>query len=180
MYFDLWSTRPFLLDLTWSHLPSVSRENCVRFQKSCSLEILLGFRVNVESNSHFFLFYFTTLNDWLKKNALLSQPIRTKNKTNRNSTVTNILPRFSPATSMFTSCFYWNFSILCDCPDDKFNDRVITKPLNHYYHLHGTYIQLPRKDRAPWSSYNRPSHGTLPEKRTCIILTVVLEEGLET
>ena len=41
--------------------------------------------------------------------------------------------------------------------------------------LHRRYIQLPRKDRPPSSSYNRPSHGTPPEKKIVAVIIVVME-----
>jgi len=54
---------------------------------------------------------------------------------------------------------------------------------SNYSFGHGTYIQLPRKDSAPWSSHNRPSRGTPPpllESLALHILEDIPEENAYT
>ena len=58
------------------------------------------FHLSAESNSHLLWLCINTLGDWLKKVTLLSQPIRSKTKFNRDS-LTNIFPRFASATRVY-------------------------------------------------------------------------------
>ncbi len=62
---------------------------------------LSGFHLSVESKLRLLCFCITTLSDWLKNLAPLSQPIRIKTKTNRDS-LAHVFPRFVPATCI---CF---------------------------------------------------------------------------
>jgi len=55
-------------------------------------------------------------------------------------------------------------SFLCDWLGGSFQQQSEYQTAILSRNLHGTYIQLPRKDSAPWSSHNRPSRGTPPEK----------------
>ena len=57
--------------------------------------------MTIESNLRFIWFCITTLVDWFKKLAPLSQPIRSKTKTNRDL-LSHVFPRFTPATCI---CF---------------------------------------------------------------------------
>ena len=61
--------------------------------------------MTIESNLRFIWFCITTLVDWFKKLAPLSQPIRSKTKTNRDL-LSRVFPRFVPATLFFSS-FDW-------------------------------------------------------------------------
>ncbi len=54
----------------------------------------------------------------LKKLVQLSQPIKRKTQTNRDSLV-NVFPRFSPATCIYFEFWlvHWNVCLLCDWPE---------------------------------------------------------------
>ena len=64
----------------------VSTENC--------------FHLSVKSNSHFLWLYITMLSYWYKTLALLSQPIKSKTKTNRDS-LTHVFPCFMLLASIW-------------------------------------------------------------------------------
>ena len=84
--------------------------------KELELATLCGFDLIVESNSRLPRFCVTTLGDWLKKRATLSQPIKIKTKTNRDLLV-HIFPPFVLLLRVLTynglPCF------LCDYPEQS-------------------------------------------------------------
>ena len=70
------------------------------------ITILSGFQLSVESNSHLLWFCVTTLSDWFKKLAPLSQPIRSKTKT-AIVTRSHTFSRASCRLLVFSSSFDW-------------------------------------------------------------------------
>ena len=64
-----------------------------------------NFQLSVENNPGQLWFSFSSLYDWSRKLAPLSQPINFKTKSNRDS-VTRVFPRFMQFAS-----FYFDFSL---------------------------------------------------------------------
>ena len=76
-----------------------------------------NFQLSVENNPGQLWFSFSSLYDWSRKLAPLSQPINFKTKSNRDS-VTRVFPRFMQFATVFTLISHWlvvMFSFMIGC-----------------------------------------------------------------
>ena len=77
-----------------------------------------AFHLSVDSISHLLWFCITTLSDWFKNLAPLSQPTTSKTKPNRDS-LTDVFPRSALATCICLEFWLvlWIVCVLCDWPE---------------------------------------------------------------